>query len=58
MLSKNTVITMLDSLPDDFSIDLIVEKLVILNSIDERLKDSTENRVLSTDQVKQKLLLD
>jgi hypothetical protein len=58
MLSKNTVITMLDNLPDDFSLDQIVEKLVILNSIDEGLKDSTENRVLSTDQVKQKLLLD
>ena len=49
---------MLDSLPDDFSLDLIVEKLVILNSIDEGLKDSAENRVLTTDQVKQKLLLD
>ena len=58
MLSKNTVITLLDCLPDDFSLDLIVEKLVILNSIDEGLKDAKENSVLSTDQVKQKLLLD
>ena len=58
MLSKNIVITMLDSLPDDFSLDQIVEKLVILDRIDEGLKDIVENRVLSTDQVLQKLRLD
>ena len=55
MLLKETVITMLDSLPDNFSIDQIVEKLVILDRIDEGLKDTKENRVLSTDQVLQKL---
>jgi hypothetical protein len=58
MLSKNTVITMLDSLPDDFSLDQIVEKLEILDKIDEGLNDTRENRVLSTDQVLQKLQLD
>jgi hypothetical protein len=58
MLSKNIVITMLDNLPDDFSLDKIVEKLVILDRIDEGLKDIVENRVLSTDQVLQKLRLD
>jgi hypothetical protein len=58
MLSKNTVITMLDSLPDDFSLDQIVEKLEILDKIDEGIKDTIENRVLSTDQVMQKLRLD
>jgi hypothetical protein len=58
MLSKNTVITMLDSLPDDFSLDQIVEKLIILDRIEEGLKDTIENRVLSTDQVFQKLRLD
>jgi hypothetical protein len=58
MLSKNIVITMLDNLPDEFSLDKIVEKLVILDRIDEGLKDIVENRVLSTDQVLQKLRLD
>jgi hypothetical protein len=58
MLSKNTVITMLDSFPDDFSLDQIVEKLEILDKIDEGIKDTIENRVLSIDQVLQKLRLD
>jgi hypothetical protein len=58
MLSKNSVITKLDSLPDDFTLDHIVEKLVILNRIDEGFKDTEENRVLSTDLVKQNLHLD
>jgi len=58
MLSKNMVITILDSLPDNFSLDQIVEKLVILDRIDEGLKDIVENRVLSTDQVLQKFRLD
>lgn len=58
MLSKNIVITMLDSLPDDFSLDQIVEKLEILDKIDEGLNDTIENRVLYNDQVLQKLQLD
>ena len=58
MLSKNEVITMLDSLPNDFSLDQIVEKLEILDKIDEGLKDTKGNRVFSTDQVLQKLQLD
>jgi len=52
MLSKNTVIIMLDSLPDDFSLDQIIEKLVILNRIKEGLQDIEEGHVFPTDFVK------
>lgn len=45
----------IDRLPEEFTVDQIVEQLVVLNKIKEGLKDRQEGRVYSTDQVKQKL---
>jgi len=55
MLTKDKVKKTIDKLPENFTVDQLVEELVILNRIDEGLKDIDEGRVFTTDQVKEEL---
>lgn len=55
MLTKEKVKKTIDRLPEKFTVDEIVEQLVILNKIEEGLNDLEEGRVYSEDQVKQEL---
>jgi predicted transcriptional regulator len=55
MLTKDKVRKTIDRLPDNFTVDQIVEELVILDKIEEGLKDIEEGRVFSTAQVKEEL---
>ena len=55
MLTKDKVRKTIDRLPENFTVDQIVEELVILDKIEEGLKDIEEGRVFSTDHVKQEL---
>jgi predicted transcriptional regulator len=55
MLTKEKVKKTIDRLPENFTVDQIVEELVVLNKIDEGLKDVEKGRVFTTDQVKKEL---
>ena len=55
MLTKDKVKKTVDRLPEEFTVDQIVEQLVILNKIEEGLKDIEEGSIYSTDQVKLEL---
>jgi predicted transcriptional regulator len=55
MLTKEKVKKTIERLPDNFTVDQVVEELVVLNKIEEGLKDIEEGRVFTTDQVKQEL---
>ena len=55
MLTKDKVKKAVDRLTEEFTVDQIVEQLVILHKIEDGLKDIEEGRVYSTDQVKQEL---
>jgi predicted transcriptional regulator len=55
MLTKDKVIKTIDRLPEKFTVDQIVEELVVLNKIEEGLKDVEKGRVFTTDQVKKEL---
>ena len=55
MLTKDKVKEIVERLPEEFTADQIVEQLVILNKIEEGLKDIDDGKVYSTDQVKQEL---
>jgi predicted transcriptional regulator len=55
MLTKDKVRKTVDRLPENFTVDQIVEELMILNRIEEGLKDIDEGRVFTTDQVKKEL---
>jgi predicted transcriptional regulator len=55
MLTKDKVKKTIDRLPDNFTVDQLVEELVVLNKIEEGLKDVEDGRIFTTDQVKQEL---
>jgi predicted transcriptional regulator len=55
MLTKDKVKKTIDRLPDNFTVDQLVEELVVLNKIEEGLKDIEDGRIFTTDQVKQEL---
>ena len=55
MLTKEKVKKTIDRLPDNFTVDQLVEELVVLNKIEEGLKDIEDGRVFTTTQVKQEL---
>lgn len=55
MLTKEKVKKTIERLPDNFTVDQVIEELIVLNKIEEGLKDIEEGRVFTTDQVKQEL---
>ena len=55
MLTKEKVRKTIDRLPDKFTVDQVIEELVVLNKIEEGLKDIEQGRVFTTDQVKKEL---
>jgi predicted transcriptional regulator len=55
MLTKEKVRKTIDRLPDNFTIEQVIEELVVLNKIEEGLKDVEQGRVLTTEQVKKEL---
>ena len=55
MLTKEKVRKTIDRLPENFTVDQIVEKLVVLNKIEEGLNDVEQGRVFTTDEVKKEL---
>ena len=55
MLTKEKERKTIERLPESFTVDQIVEELVILNKIGEGLNDIGEGKVFTTTQVKQEL---
>ncbi len=54
-LTKDKLMTVVDSLPSEFSIDDLLEKLIVVQKIEEGLKQSANKQVLSTEEAKKKL---
>jgi predicted transcriptional regulator len=55
MLIKEQVNETLLSMPDEFEMDDIVDKLILLNKIEEGLSDSKTGRVLTEDEAAKRL---
>jgi predicted transcriptional regulator len=55
MLTKEKVKRTIDRLPDSFTVDQVVEELVVLDKIEKGLKEVEEGKVYSTQQVKDQL---
>lgn len=55
MLVKEKVLEAVQSLPAQFSIDELVEKLIILNKIEVGLQQVVEGKVLTTQEAKEQL---
>lgn len=54
-MRKTTVIEFINSLPDEFSIDEIVERLIIIERIDKGRQEVKEGKVNTEEQAKAKL---
>ncbi|MCE2893542.1 MAG: hypothetical protein LW721_03825 [Flammeovirgaceae bacterium] len=54
-MRKTTVIESINKLPDEFSIDEIVERLIIIEKIEKGRQDVRDGKVNTQDQAKAKL---
>ena len=55
MLTKEKLKKTIDSLPDNFSIEDVIEELIIIDKIEQGLKDVREGKVYTTEEVNSKL---
>jgi hypothetical protein len=55
MITKTQIKESIDTLPDNFSIEQIIEHLIFIEKVQHGLEDSKHNRVNSTDEAKIKL---
>jgi len=55
MITKTQLKSTIDSLPENFTIDQMVDHLVFLEKVQKGLTDSHENKVLTKVQAKEKL---
>ncbi|HCW09282.1 MAG TPA: hypothetical protein DGG95_18145 [Cytophagales bacterium] len=54
-MKKSTVIESVNKLPDEFSIDEIIERLIILEKIEKGRQEVKEGKVNTDEQAKAKL---
>jgi predicted transcriptional regulator len=55
MLTKERVKNTIERLPEQFTIDEIIEELIVIDKIEQGLKDIEEGNVYTTEEVRQKL---
>jgi len=55
MITKDQVISSLKDMPDQFSIDELMDKLILLQKIETGLEQSKRGEVYSSQQAKEKL---
>lgn len=51
MLTKAQVNRQLENLPEEFSLDDLVEQLIVIQKIEKGLKDSESNNVISEEEL-------
>jgi predicted transcriptional regulator len=52
MMKKSTVIQTLNELPQKFDLDELLERLMVIEKIDEALEDAKSGKTVSHDKVK------
>jgi len=55
MLTKEKVLSTISKLPEKFSLDELVEKMIVLEKIEKGLEDSDKNNVLTEEELEQKI---
>jgi hypothetical protein len=53
-MNKSRVIETLDSLPDEFDTETLIEKLLFIEKVEKGLKDASEGRTISLQDAKQR----
>jgi predicted transcriptional regulator len=55
MLTKEKIKKSIDTLPDDLTIDQVIDRIIMLDKIEQGLKDVEEGNVYSTEEAKTRL---
>lgn len=55
MLTKEKLKKTIDSLPDEFTLEDVIEELIVVDKIEQGLIDAKEGKVYTTKEAKQKL---
>lgn len=55
MLTKEKILTTIGQLPDNITIEEVIEELILLDKIEQGIKDGDEGRVFTSDEVKDRL---
>ena len=55
MITKTQIISALDNLPENLTIDQVIDQIIFLDKIQRGLDDSANDRINFKDQAKQKL---
>ncbi len=55
MLTKEKVLSTISKLPESFSLDDLVERMIILEKIEKGRKDSDEGNVISEKELEEKM---
>ena len=55
MLTKTQIIDSLNNLPENVTIDQVIEHLVVVDKVQKGLNDSAEGKVYSKEEAREKL---
>jgi len=55
MLTKDKIKKSIDALPDHFTVEDAIEELIVLDKIEQGLKDVEQGNVYTTEEARQKL---
>ena len=55
MLTKEKIKKSIDTLPENITIDQVIDRMIMLDKIEQGLKDVEDGNVFTTEEVKDKL---
>jgi predicted transcriptional regulator len=55
MLTKDKIKKTIDALPDDFTLEDLFEELILIDKIEQGMRDVEEGNVLTDEQARKKL---
>lgn len=53
-MKKNQVLDTLNSLPEEFDAEQLIERIIFIDKVEQGLKDGREGKVMSLDEAKQR----
>jgi predicted transcriptional regulator len=55
MLTKDKIKQSIDALPDNLTVDQVIDRVIMLDKIEQGLKDIEDGNIYTTDEAKAKL---
>ena len=55
MLTKDKVLNTIAKFPDNFSLDELVERMILLEKIEKGLEDSNSNRIIDEEELERQI---